>query len=149
MIFSFRVEGRGAATIHDVTISVVPRPPAPTTSPALEALLHKKDIAVKALARCKKSLASIESYLTTLNVQHIAMSELRAVMADYDKSAEELDERGLELEHRLEGFDKEIETERGVLTRDTFNDKLNRKAAIGIFAPSEGEVEIALNYGTF
>jgi hypothetical protein len=145
--FSSRVEGRGAATIHDVTISNVPRTPAPTSSPALEALLQKKDRAVKALERCKKSLASLASYLDTLNVQHIPMSELRGVMADYDKSAEELDIRGLELEAQLKAIDTEIESERAKLSGTTFNDQLNRRAAIGIFAASGGEVEIALVYG--
>jgi hypothetical protein len=146
---SSRVEGRGAATIHDVTVSNISHPPTPRTSPALEALLHKKDRKVKALERCKKSLVSLESYLSTLNVQYIAMSELRSVMADYDKAAEELDIRGLELKKELKDVEHEIEMARGRLTEGTFNDKLNRRAAIGLFATSEGDVEIVLIYGAF
>jgi hypothetical protein len=109
--------------------------------------LREKDRTVKALERCKKSLASLASYLDTLNVQHIAMSELRGVMADYDRSAEELDVRGLELAAQLKGIDTEVESERAKLSETTFNDQLNRRAAIVIFAASGGEVEIALVYG--
>lgn len=70
-------------------------------------------------------------------------------MADYDKAAEELDIRGLELEGQLKDVEKQIETQREELTKSTFNEKLNRRVAIGIFAASEGEVEIVLIYGAF
>ncbi len=42
MFFFYRVEGRRAATIHDVTLSETPLDPVATTSPELEALYKKK-----------------------------------------------------------------------------------------------------------
>ena len=68
---------------------------------------------------------------------------------DYEKAAEELDIRGLELDEQLQDVDKEIEFERENLTRSSYNEKLNRRASIGLFTDSEGEVEIALKYGGF
>lgn len=62
-----------------------------------------------------KSLESVESYLGTLNVQHIAMSGLRAVITDYEKTAEELDVRALELEAQLKSINGGIELEQGGL----------------------------------
>ena len=65
-----------------------------------------------------KSLESVESYLGTLNVQHIAMSGLRAVITDYEKTAEELDVRALELEAQLKSINGGIELEQGGFNRD-------------------------------
>jgi len=149
LFFFSRVEGRGAATIHDVTISDIPSAPVPTMSLALEALLHKKDRIVKALERCKTSLLSLESYLKTLSVQHVTMSELGSVVNDYDKTAETLDSRLLGLERELKDAEKEIKKERAKLADSTVNEKLNRRVAVGLFAASEDEVTIALIYGAF
>jgi hypothetical protein len=146
---AFRVEGRGAATIHDVTISHIPEPDIPSTSPVLKALQAKKQRTFKALQRCKKAIQSIEAYLDTLNVQHIDMAKLGQVVADYDGTAEQLDERLLELEQQLNDIEEEMEAESAKLRGTTANEKLNLRAAIGVFAESGGEVEIALIYGMY
>ncbi|KAF5374163.1 hypothetical protein D9615_008847 [Tricholomella constricta] len=143
---SLRVEGRGAATIHDVTISHIPAPEAPTTSAALSTLLSKRERTLKALERCKKSMASLNSYLATLHVQHIDTAQLGKVVKEYDAAAEELDDRMLELEGQLKGMDKEVEEEKAKLAGPKRNDKLNIRAVVGVFADVEGEVEIALIY---
>lgn len=144
---TFRVEGRGAATIHDVTISDIPQPDVLSTSPALKALQAKKQRTSKALQRCLKSIQSVEAYLGTLSVQHIDMAKIGQVVADYDVTAGQLDEQLLELEQQLSDIGEEIDAERAKLQRTTVNEKLNLRAAIGVFAESEGEVEIALIYG--
>ncbi|KAF5369113.1 hypothetical protein D9615_010435 [Tricholomella constricta] len=143
---SLRVEGRGAATIHDVTISRIPPPEAPTTSAALSSLVSKRERTLKALERCKKAVASLESYLATMHVQHIDTTQLGKVVKEYDATAEELDNRMLELEGQLAGMDKEVEEEKSKLAGPKRNDKLNIRAVIGVFADVEGEVEIALIY---
>ena len=50
-------------------------------------------------------------------------------MVDYEKAAEELDSRGLDLDE------------------SDHDEKLNHRVSIGLFVESEGEVEIALIYG--
>ncbi|KAF9465725.1 hypothetical protein BDZ94DRAFT_1320026 [Collybia nuda] len=146
---SLRVEGRGAATIHDVTISYIPKPDTPSTSPNLKALQGKKQRTLKALQRCKKSIQSVETYLATLNVQHIDMAKLGQVVIDYETTAEQLDERLLELEQKLNDIEEEITAEKAKLSGVTVNEKLGLRAAIGVFAESEGEVEIALIYAVY
>lgn len=143
----FRVEGRGAATIHDVTISNIPEPDTSSTSPTLKILQAKKDRTLKALQRCKKSIESVEAYLATLNIQHIETAKLSQVVADYDATAEQLDERTLELEQKLSDIEEEIDAERVKLRGTTVDKKLNLRATIGVFADSAGEVEIVLIYG--
>lgn len=68
-------------------------------------------------------------------------------MADYDATAEQLDERTLELEQKLSDIEEEIDAERVKLRGTTVDKKLNLRATIGVFADSAGEVEIVLIYG--
>ncbi|KAJ7268023.1 hypothetical protein C8J57DRAFT_1450382 [Mycena rebaudengoi] len=125
---SLRVEGRGAATIHDVTVSSAKGVHIPTTSPELTVLLRKKAKISSALARCEKSLASLEQYLGSLTVQHLEVSKLENVMDNYDSTGGKLDDKKAEIAVPHE------------------NDKLRVKAAINVFAQAAGNVEIALIY---
>lgn len=102
---------------------------------------------MKALQRCKKSIESVEAYLATLNVQHIDMAKLSQVVVDYDATAEQLDERTLELEQKLSDIEEEVDAEPAKLRGTTVDKKLNLRATIGVFADSAGEVEIVLIYG--
>ena len=141
------VEGRGAATIHDVTISTISSPPIPTTSPALISLLAKEKHTEKALTRTRKSLASLEAYLASMNIEHLAVSNVRGVMQEYETSASELDEKVTELEDELKETQDAIQEEKKRLSGPTINEKLNLKATIGVFADFEGEIKVALIYG--
>ncbi|KAF9532401.1 hypothetical protein CPB83DRAFT_847799 [Crepidotus variabilis] len=143
---SFRVEGRGAATIHDVTISTITPPEKPTTSTNLTGLFVKQKQAEKALARVQKSLSSLETYLGSLNAEHIGVAKLREVVQSYDATAGELDERVTQLEKQLEEIKEAITKEKELLGGPTQNERLNLKASIGVFADFEGEVKIALIY---
>ncbi|CAA7266059.1 unnamed protein product [Cyclocybe aegerita] len=143
---SFRVEGRGAATIHDVTVATIAPPPIPTTSPTLKSLLSKKKQDEKALARVQKSLNSLETYLTSVKAEHLDVSKLQEVVRQYDTTAGQLDEKVTELEKQLKETDEAIAEERKKLAGPTGNEKLNLKATIGVFADIEGEVKIALIY---
>ncbi|PPQ80767.1 hypothetical protein CVT25_001904 [Psilocybe cyanescens] len=143
---SLRVEGRGAATIHDVSISTLTPPPVPTTSPALTSLLSKEKKTQKALARALKSLSSVETYISSVRVEDLDVSNLRNVVQQYDATAGELDDRVTELEAELKSASEAIREERKRLAGPTGNDKLNLKATIGVFADFEGEIKIALIY---
>lgn len=142
-----RVEGRGSATIHDVTISDILPPPAATTSPTLTNLLLKQKQTEKALARTQRCLTSLQTYLDSVNTGHIDVSKLRDVVQHYDAAAEELDDRVTKLEDELRELNDAVKAEQEKLSGPTGNEKLNLRATIGVFAEAEGEVSIALIYG--
>jgi len=144
-----RVEGRGAASIHDVSISTIIPPPTPTTSPALTALLAKQKQTEKALARTQKSLSSLEKYLSSVSSSHVDTAKLRDVVQSYNATAGELDTKVTELEDELQELEDEIKAEKVKLSGPTGNEKLNLKASIGVFADVDGEIQIALIYGAF
>ncbi|RDB15252.1 Protein F37C4.5 [Hypsizygus marmoreus] len=142
---SIRIEGRGTITIHDVAISQI-RSISRSMSPTLIALLTNEERIDKALERCKKSLTSLESYLTSAQVQHINISELRNVLKEYNDTAEELDNRVLELERELSDTQKKIGEERVKQAANNRSEKLNMRATVGIFVESSGEVELVFTY---
>ncbi|PPQ70045.1 hypothetical protein CVT26_013369 [Gymnopilus dilepis] len=127
---SFKVEGRGAATIHDPDDSTL-----------------QKKRTEKALARTLKSLASLEGYITSVKAENLDASKLKETVHHYESTAEELDEKVSELELELQKIEDAIIEETKDSTGPEYNEKLNLKATISIFADVEGEVEIALVYG--
>ncbi|KAF7318769.1 DH domain-containing protein [Mycena chlorophos] len=143
---SLRVEGRGAATIHDVTVSTAKGEHVPTSSPELTTLLKKKEATQNALARCQKSIASLEQYLASLTVEHVDFSKVESIMDGYNNAGEKLDARQSELVEELRVLDADIESERKRIAVPHENDKLRVKAAIGVFAEQAGDIEIALIY---
>ena len=145
---SCRVEGRGAATIHDVAISTITPPPIPTTSPLLVELVSKQKRTEKALARTVKSLASLETYLSSVKAEHLQVTKLREVVEQYESNAAALDDKVTKLEKELKETEQAISEEKKRLAGPSGNDKLNLKATIGVFTDSEAEIKIALIYGT-
>ncbi|KAJ7914298.1 hypothetical protein B0H13DRAFT_2462207 [Mycena leptocephala] len=145
---SLRVEGRGAATIHDVTVSTAKEEYIPTSSPELTALLNKREKTANALARCQKSIASLEQYLSSLTAEHLDVSKLESVMDNYDSTGEKLDAKKSDLTEQLRKIDADFSFERDRIAVAHKNNKLRVKAAIGVFAQAEGDVEIALIYGS-
>ncbi|KAJ7505898.1 hypothetical protein B0H11DRAFT_1976597 [Mycena galericulata] len=143
---SLRVEGRGAATIHDVTVSMDRGEAVKTSSPKVVELLSKREKTANALTRCEKSLASLEQYLGSLTVQHLEVSKLENVLESYESTGARLDAKKLELLSELRLLDAEIAAERERLRVPNEENKLRTKAAIGVFAKEEGHVEIALIY---
>ncbi|KAK7040202.1 hypothetical protein VNI00_010008 [Paramarasmius palmivorus] len=142
---SLRVEGRGYATIQDVNISHN-QDVFKSTSVVLEGLLEKKMRLEKALERCKKSVGSLESFLKTVNAQHIKSGDLYSTMTDYDAAARELDDRILSLEEELKGLNKKIGLEDEQLRPRDGRVLAGKQAHIGIVAEEEAEVELVLIY---
>ncbi|KAJ7640718.1 hypothetical protein DFH06DRAFT_620450, partial [Mycena polygramma] len=142
---SLRVEGRGAATIHDVTLSMVDEVVS-KSSPELEELLDTRKTTANALARCEEALASVKQYLGSINVQNLAVSQLDSVLEQYESTAARLDARKEELARELQRVDAATATEQAQLKVPPEHNKLRNKAAIGVFAQNAGDVEIALIY---
>ncbi|GLB45313.1 putative mucoidy inhibitor A [Lyophyllum shimeji] len=143
---SIRVEGHGAATIHDVTITRFPRPVDATTSNVLSELCAKRERITKALERTKKALAALDTFLNSFRVEHIGAAQIASVVKGYETTAEELDNRVLTLENEQKEIEKDMEKEQSVLWGGKGDDKLNKRVVIGVFADAPGEVEIALIY---
>ncbi|KAH6911805.1 hypothetical protein BKA70DRAFT_862855 [Coprinopsis sp. MPI-PUGE-AT-0042] len=143
---SFRVEGKGEATIHDVTVSRMKDTPALESSEKLVELQAELTKTTKALERAKKALLSVNKYLESLDTQHTDVGKLQNVVDSYDVAAEKLDEKITELETAQGRLEKAIEEEKKALSGPKDDDKLKLKATIEVFAKVEGEVEIALIY---
>ncbi|PFH53301.1 hypothetical protein AMATHDRAFT_1370 [Amanita thiersii Skay4041] len=160
---SVRVEGRGAATIHDVTVGTMPTAPAPTTSPALDELKKRKERSTKSLERCKRMHGALSTYISTLHVQHAPVTELDKIVEGYCTTGEKLDHKILDLEAELRVIEKDIEEEQEKLDPewhalqnessdddgDSQKDKphlLRQKVSMGVFVDAEGEVELVLIY---
>ncbi|KAF8636223.1 hypothetical protein AX17_003709 [Amanita inopinata Kibby_2008] len=153
---SLRVEGRGRATIHDVTIANMPIPPKPTTSPALDGLKSRKDHVSKALERCERMREALAKYLSTLHVEHVTVGELDKIVEGYDATEEKLDEKILDLQKQLSTIEEQILKEKDELgfSRCTagffiqlFNQAtLGLRTSLSIFAEAEGEAELILKY---
>jgi chromosome segregation ATPase len=142
----YRVEGRGAATIHDVTLSMVNKD-VPKSSPRLEELLDTRESTANALTRCEEALSSLKQYLGSLTVQNLAVSQLESVLEQYESTGARLDAKRTEIKRELQRIDAGIAAERAQIAVPPEQNKLRNKAAIGVFAQTAGNVEIALLYG--
>jgi chromosome segregation ATPase len=141
-----RVEGRGAATIHDVTLSMENKH-VPKSSPKLEELLSTREDKADALARCEQALSSLRQYLGSLTVQNLAVAQLESVLEQYEATGARLDVRKKGLTRELQRIDADIAAERALVAIPPEHNKLRNKAVIGVFAQTPGNVEIALIYG--
>ena len=121
--------------------------PPSTTSPKLEDLLSQKTRIEKALTRCRKAIASIETFHGSLDVKHVQATHLGDVQQGIAAVAENLDEKLLGLEEKLEEVIKGIDEERKVLGEMKVDDSLRKQVSITVFAERDREVEVVLVYG--
>ncbi|KAK7064746.1 hypothetical protein R3P38DRAFT_2826223 [Favolaschia claudopus] len=143
---SLRVEGRGAATIHDVTVSLAKGEHVPTSTPKLDELFKTREKTAQALQRCEKAVIALEQYLGSLTVEHLDASKLDAALEQYDSTGGRLDARKTELAEELRLLDEQITSERKSIAVPHETSKLRMETSIGVFAEAEGDVEVALIY---
>ncbi|KAF4603028.1 hypothetical protein EYR38_003433 [Pleurotus pulmonarius] len=137
---SLRVEGRGPATIHDVSIAPTPTPPAdPETASALSKELKLITTKIK---RCKDVSAFLEKSLLV----PAEYAQIAAVVDTYEEQIEGVDDRLFDLEDQLEKMQLRRDVALGRPPRGRAADPLGLTAAIGITAEQGGEAEIALIY---
>ena len=137
----------GEATIKGITISDIVPPPTPTTSNALKELFDKKRRLENSCERANKSLNGLETYLGSLDIQHLAVSNLLYVMHSNDMAAEDEDDRIAELKDDLAETDEAISVEKARLSSPVGNPKLNLKVTIDVDANFESSTSISLIYG--
>ncbi|KAJ6588627.1 hypothetical protein B0H19DRAFT_1216361 [Mycena capillaripes] len=142
---SLRVEGRGAATIHDVTLSMA-KENVPKSSPKLKEILITRENTSNALTRCVEAQSALKKYVGSLDVQTLAVSQLESVLEQHETTGARLDARKGELTRELQRIDAEVAAERARIAVPPEHNKLRNKAAIGVFAQNPGDVEIALIY---
>ncbi|KAJ7644814.1 hypothetical protein FB45DRAFT_1116673 [Roridomyces roridus] len=109
-------------------------------------LQAKREKLANGLARCQKSLASLDKYLDSLAVQHLEVASLDKVLETCETSGGRLDAQKAQLTSELNVVDCEIAIESARLRTPHEDDKLRTKVAVGLFAPSAKDVEIALIY---
>ncbi|KJA24214.1 hypothetical protein HYPSUDRAFT_136419 [Hypholoma sublateritium FD-334 SS-4] len=100
---SVRVEGRGNASIHDVVISKTPissNPPAWRTG-SLRVQERKEQELKNQIASAKHARSTLDTYLSTLNAENVAFSQLGDRFADHALLARNLDNNILDLVHEL------------------------------------------------
>jgi uncharacterized protein (TIGR02231 family) len=146
---SLRVEGRGAATIHGVTVSSTPAPPVISTSDKLCELEEGRGRGLRALGRNKQALAALNKFLDSLDLQKVPANEVGTLLNTYKTEAEKLDEAIFDIQAQLSKFDEQIAAERKSFAGPERNSRLSNQASVGVFADVEGTVEIALIYAVY
>lgn len=141
------VEGLGAATIQDVTVAHTTALAESTTSDALTALLVNQARLNNAMKRSKTSLHYVNTYLDSLVAEHLDVSQLGKVVHEYTTTAENLDDKIIDLEQDLSKIATEIEEEKRRLAGPQDNEKLTRTMSVSLFADAAGELELMIIYG--
>ncbi|KDQ13207.1 hypothetical protein BOTBODRAFT_175812 [Botryobasidium botryosum FD-172 SS1] len=152
---TLRVEGKGSATIHDVTVARTPATPQPhpqksATSPHLQSLYKERKAVGSELYRVSKHLEALERFASTLNAKDNSIDQVVEVMARYEPEAAVLHERTYDLEQRLLELDDSIHEEKSRLRSEadavTVSSELDKQVTVTIFARGKGPVELVLVY---
>ncbi|KAL4259574.1 Conserved hypothetical protein CHP02231 [Pleurotus pulmonarius] len=144
---SLRVEARGSASIQGVTIGSTPQPPAPTASDELKSLQKEKKLVESAIQRCKSSIESIRSYVTSATAVNVPSADIGQLLQNCETEGAKLDSQLLELEEKLSAVDEAVEAEEKKLAGGNVEqDALGMTASIGLFANEAGQIELTLIY---
>ena len=148
---SNRVEGKGAGTIQDVTISqakppVTATPSEPKTSPELKRLQSSKTDIEQAIYRNSQAQNSLDQYLGSLSSEQTPSSKLAEIFSDYEAALSELQKKKNVLQEELEEVEKGITEEQSKLKTTVGEEKkwnpfLSLNITVGIFANDDGDVE--------
>ena len=142
-----RVEGRGAATIHDVITSHTPKKPRQITSSSLDSLQKERKGVESSLYRVSKRLGALENFLSTLNAKDNSIGQVVEVLEGYEKEAGSLQDQTQELERKLVDFDCVTQVEIDTLRIDPGSDLLGKQITVAIFTQVDGPVELVFTYG--
>ncbi|KAF6751361.1 hypothetical protein DFP72DRAFT_1137934 [Ephemerocybe angulata] len=154
---TLRVEGRGEATIHDVSIGFEPPPaPAPPATPQsqqkLKELYIQRDQLDRALDRYERTLKGLNDYLRSLTIQHVDAETLVQTIESVDTASKKYEDKIAEAKQDLRRVGDEIREEKMVLNgggkdRAESRHQLRKMATVNVFAEVEGEIEMVVTYG--
>ena len=138
-----RVEGRGNATIHDVTeTSKRPRKRFIDESPEDIDLATERTVLSEELERANTRLDALGNYLGQANAQYTSVQQFRDTLNLYEEEGEKLQRRIREIESELVRVRK---ARRNQSKPHRYRPAC--EASIGIFVPEAGTLEIILTYG--
>jgi len=145
----YRVEGRGACTIHEVAILQAPVPTVKST-PKLKDLRKEKICVQKALNRKIEAIEAIDSFYNSLTIDQVDTIELVKTTSQLESVHAEVDEKLLYLEEELEVLQQKIQAEHQRLDDEVKGNKHRRLglcASITIVTEKNIDVEVVLVYG--
>lgn len=132
-----RVEGRGDATIHDV--SITPTSVAPS-DPAIEAAVAREYRSAENEARrCKDASFFLENFLRKVELVPCDHAQIPIILRTYQHASSKLDNRLVDIEEELEKLR---------LSRTPLSYLMPLTATVVMVAEHAGEAEIALVYGS-
>ncbi|KAJ2918730.1 hypothetical protein MD484_g1671, partial [Candolleomyces efflorescens] len=153
---SLRIEGKGAGTIQDVTISLARQPTVaassePKTSPELKRLQSDKTEIEQAIYRNTQGQTALDIYLGSISSEKTPSSKLAEVLSDYEAVLGDLQRKKVELLEKLEGVEQSIAKEHLKIELSTGEQKkwrpnLSLIVTVGIFANDDGEVDLGVIY---
>jgi Domain of unknown function (DUF4139) len=141
-----RVEGRGDATIHDVTQTSKREVLEPRDSPKAPELATQHLSLNQALQRANTQLDALRNYLGQVNAQYTSVQQFRDTLDLYEEEAEKLQHRMTEIQSKLGQVEKAQREEEQLNPR--VPNRVVYGASIGIFVPEAATLEIILTYGT-
>lgn len=141
-----RVEGRGAATIYQVSIAQTP--PAAVDPETASALLKERRLIANRVRRCKDVSAFLEKYLRGIDLVPVDYTQIPMIVQTYKDQIADVDDQLVDLEEELENTRLRRDEARGRTPRAQAADTLGLTATIGLSVEKGGEAEIALIYGS-
>ena len=106
-----RVEGRGDATIHDVTISNLSDGKV-STSEAYQKLEDESKRVEDSIQRNSVAITSLKSYIQSMKMENVDPAKLPEILDSFDRASEKLDEKAVELKKRQEEL-RQLKSEEG------------------------------------
>jgi chromosome segregation ATPase len=145
------VEGRGSATIQEVTVSEISTSPGLKSSPKLEELKSKKQLVKKAISRCQVSYRALTAYMENNASHPTEFGRLEDVLQQYSDVGKKLDKEESDLEKELKDIEADIQKEKKALsgTATDVDPLLKKKVSIGLYAANDASVELVFTYGAF
>ncbi|KAH6893667.1 hypothetical protein BKA70DRAFT_1200978 [Coprinopsis sp. MPI-PUGE-AT-0042] len=140
---SLRVEGKGSATITDVTISPPAAKKADTADPKIAALKEELERTVNALGRTRSLVSSTEKYLQSATAQYVDVSKLKEVTQNYEEAAKRLDDEIIKLKKERSELEQRIQVE-GI--RSVSETRRTVAVSIAVVSEQDSDVELIIIY---
>lgn len=144
-LLSNSVEGRGNATIHDVTQTVKWIDRIPSKSPNLAELDAKLSSNSQAQLRANKRIDTLDTYMSSIDTQHTSVEQLGAMLSLYDEQVAAIQNQLAELAKVKSSLEEQRQAE--YKAYPAVEGKSGRGTTIGVYVPETTSLKLALIYG--